>query len=501
MNEPILRVKNLSKSFSGVKVLENIDYDIYPGQVHALLGENGAGKSTLVNIISGVHTPNEGEIFFEGNQVRINNPHEAIKLGITLIHQEPHTFPDLNVAENVFAGHTRDTDKVFINWKEKRRITRELLDSLNLTIDETALVSGMSIADQQMIEIVCALSTNSKVIIMDEPTASLSLGEVQSLFKIIKQLTESGKAIIFIGHRLEEIEEIADRIMILRDGKKVAERFAKETSREEMVQLMIGRTLGEHIAHEKHDQGEVLLKVEHLTLPGKFEDISIDVRRGEIVGMAGLVGAGRTDVAHAIFGISSPVSGTVSINNQKVEIHNPKEAIEHGIALVPEDRQNAGILMPFTIKQNMTFVSFKKILGRILINSKKEKDLVRQYQDKLQIKMKSAEQEVRELSGGNQQKVVLSKWLMTEPEIFILDEPTRGIDVGAKAEVYKLINALASEGKAILMISSEMFELIQLCDRIYVMREGKLTASLPREECTELNIMTAAVSADRERRM
>jgi ABC-type sugar transport system ATPase subunit len=410
----------------------------------------------------------------QGSKVYIPNPSVARELGIILMHQEPLTFPTLDITENIFVGHTRDDGGLFIKWGNKRRIARELLDSINLNIDETSMVKGLSIANKQIIEIVSALSVNAKVIIMDEPTAALTLDEVNRLFSIIKKLKEAGKAIVFISHRLEEVEIIADRVTVLRDGNKVCERMAKDTSRDMMVNLMIGRTLDEQIKKEKILIGDVLLKVENLTLPGKFEDISIEVKRGEVVGIAGLVGAGRTEVANAIFGITPPKSGKIFIKGVEEKINNPMEAINKGMALVPEDRPDAGLLMSFTI------------------NQKKENNLVEGYVKDLSIMLRSTGQEAGELSGGNQQKVVVSKWLMTKPDILLLDEPTRGIDVGAKAEVYKLISKLAREGKAILMISSEMEEVIQLCDRVYVMCEGRITTSLRREELNEARIMTAA---------
>lgn len=492
----IIQVKNMTKAFSGVTVLRNVDFDIYPGEVHALIGENGAGKSTLVKIIGGALSPTHGEIFIDGKKVNIPNPLAARKLGIALMHQEPLTFPDLDVTENIFAGNTRD-GKPFINWNKKRKIARKLLDSLEMDVRETAIVKGMPIAGQQMVEIICALSIEAKVIIMDEPTAALTLDEVNKLFNIIRKLKAQGKAIIFIGHRLEEIEIIADRITVLRDGNKVGERLAKDTPRDMMVQLMIGRTLSEQMEKEEISIGEMLLKVENLSIPGKFEDISIEIRKGEIVGMGGLIGSGRTEVARAIFGLTPPKSGKIFIKGKEEKINNPMEAISKGIAMVPEDRSAGGLFMTFTVEHNMTFASLDKISKWTWLNFKKEDLLVEGYIKNLSIMLRDANQEVRELSGGNQQKVVLSKWLMTQPEIILLDEPTRGIDVGAKAEVYKLINNLAKEGKAILLISSEMEEIIQLSDRVYVMSEGRIAASLGREELSEETIMTAAAATNK----
>lgn len=491
---PIIRVKNMTKAFSGVTVLHNVDFDIYPGEVHALLGENGAGKSTLVKIISGVHMPTAGEIYMGDKPIKIPNPHAARELGISLIHQEPLTFSDLNVTENIFAGHTRDGKKAFIDWKQKKKQARVLLDSLGLTIDENAQVRGMPIADQQMVEITCALSTNAQVIIMDEPTAALSRGEVMTLFDIVNKLKKQGKAIVFIGHRLEEIAMIADRVTVLRDGEKVGERYMRDINIEQIVQMMIGRTVKELIVKEQVPIGKVRLEVVNLTLPGKFNNISLTVRSGEIVGLAGLVGAGRTDVGNAIFGILPAQSGDVLIDGVKVKIQNPAQAIKKGIAMVPEDRALSGLLLPFTIERNMTFATLDKISKLGWIDNAKEDAVVAEYVKDLSIKLRDTEQEARELSGGNQQKLVLSKWLMTNPEILILDEPTRGVDVGAKAEVYKLISNLARAGKAILMISSELVEIMQLSDRVYVMCEGHITGEFDRQELNDERIMTAASS-------
>lgn len=492
---PILQTKGMTKAFSGVTVLRNVDFNIYPGEVHALIGENGAGKSTLVKILDGALSPTYGQILLEGNQISIPNPLIARKHGITLMHQEPLIFPDLDVTENIFAGHTKDDGGLFINWREKRKIARELLDSLDLDIDERSPVKGMSVADQQMVEIICALSTNTKVIIMDEPTAALTLSEVQTLFDIITRLKEQGKAIIFISHRLDEVKAIADRVTILRDGNKVCERMVEDTSLDAMVKLMIGRSLSEQIIKEKAVIGETVLEVKNLTLPGKFKDISLKVKKGEIVGMAGLVGAGRTEVASAIFGITPAASGKIFIKGKEVNVKSPMVAMQKGLAMISEDRAQSGLLLPLSVELNMTFASLDKISRYTWIDSKKEDALVDDYIKSLSIMLRETSQAAAELSGGNQQKIVLSKWLMTEPDIFIMDEPTRGIDVGAKAEVYNIINRLAGEGKAILMISSELEEIVHLSDRAYVMSEGIMTAELSHEQLTEERIMQAASPA------
>lgn len=491
VTEPILKTKGITKAFSGVIVLRNVDFNIYPGEINALIGENGAGKSTLVKILDGALRPTYGEIFLKGQKIEIPNPLVARKLGIALMHQEPQIFPDLDVTENIFAGHTKDSGDPFINWREKRKIARELLDSFNLNIDEKALLRDMSIADQQMIEIICAISTNAKVIIMDEPTAALTPGEVKILFSVIEKLKERGKSIVFVSHRLDEVKIIASRITVLRDGNKVCERMAENTTRDLMVQLMIGRTLNKQITKKETTVGETLLEVKNLTLPGQFKNVSIKVNRGEIVGIAGLLGAGQTEVVCSIFGITTPESGKIFIKGKEEKINNPAEAIRKGLALVPEDRLQAGLLLPLSVKHNMTLPSLGKISKLTWINFKQEDSLVEAYIKRLSIILRNTNQAVAEISGGNQQKIVLSKWLMTQPEIYILDKPTRGIDVGTKAEVYNLINTLAKEGKGVLMISTELEEIVHLCDRAYIMSEGIITEVLERKELSEERIIKA----------
>jgi ABC-type sugar transport system ATPase subunit len=493
MPVPIVNAKKITKTFSGVTVLKDVDFDICAGEVHALVGENGAGKSTLVKIISGVYAPAEGELFIEGSPVRFKGPHAARQAGIALIHQEPLTFQDLNVAENLYLGHTRGSGSPFLNWAELYRKTDELLSSLGVRMKARDPVRGMTIADQQMIEIACALSQNAKVIIMDEPTAALSHGEVDTLFEMIERLKKQGKCIVFIGHRLDEILRIADRITVLRDGRLVGECPREEADQDKLVHMMINRTFKELIVKETVPIGDVLLEARGLTYPGQYYDINLKVRRGEIVGMAGLVGAGRSETASAIFGTNPALSGDIYIKGEKTVIRNPLQAMRKGISMVSEDRARTGLITPFSIKYNMTFAVLYKIAAAFgFIRNKQENELVAKYVSYLNVRMRDTEQPVRELSGGNQQKVVIAKWLLTESEILILDEPTRGIDVGAKAEVYKLINELAKQGKAILMISSELPEILQLSDRVYVMCEGHITGEFSRDELDSRKIMTAA---------
>jgi ABC-type sugar transport system ATPase subunit len=493
---PIVSAKGISKTFSGVYVLRDVDFDICPGEIHALIGENGAGKSTLVKIIGGVYSPAKGQILVNGASVRFKNPHDARQTGIALIHQEPLTFQDLNVTENLYLGHTRGKGTPFLNWGELYRQTDTLLESLDMRMRSRDPVRGMTIADQQMIEIACALSQNARVIIMDEPTAALSRGEVGTLFQMIERLKTQGKAIVFIGHRLDEILEISDRITVLRDGEFVGECPKAEADQDKLVHMMINRTFNELIVKDTVPIGEVLLETRGLSYPGQYQDISLKVRRGEIVGMAGLVGAGRSEAASAVFGTQPCLSGDIIIKGEKVTVKNPLYAMKKGVAMVSEDRARTGLVMPFSIKYNMTFAILNKIAGKFgFVQVKKEDGLVRRYAEYLNVRMRNADQPVKELSGGNQQKVVIAKWLLTESDILILDEPTRGIDIGAKAEVYRLINELAKQGKAILMISSELPEILQLSDRVYVMCDGHITAEFNRDELDGKKIMTAASTA------
>ncbi len=495
--EPVVSAKQIVKSFSGVTVLKNVDFDIYPGEVHAMVGENGAGKSTLMKVISGVYQPTAGQLYLKGEKVAFKTPHAAREKGISLIHQEPLTFQDLNVVENIYLGHTRGGRKPFINWRQKSAEAADILDGLGVALKPTDPVQGMPIAKQQMIEIASALSQNARVIIMDEPTAALSSGEVRTLFELINRLKADGKAIVFIGHRLEEVLEISDRITVLRDGELVGEVMAKDVTQDQLVQMMIGRTMEELIVKETVPFGDVMLETRNLTKAGQYYDVNIKVRAGEIVGMSGLVGAGRSEVASAVFGIEPPESGQIFIKGKEVRIKNVEEGMKQGMAMVTEDRARTGLLLTQPVKNNMTYAFLQNICKGGFVNNKKEDEICEEYTKELSIKITGGNQAVQELSGGNQQKVVLAKWLVTHPDILILDEPTRGIDVGAKAEVYTLIAELVKQGKAILMISSELEEILQLSDRVYVMAEGYVTAEFSREEMDSFKIMQAATNTGR----
>ncbi len=488
-------------AFGGVNVLKDIDFTIYPGEVHGLVGENGAGKSTLAKIIAGVHRPRAGTIELGGRVVEIPSPHAATALGIALIHQEPLTFPELDIAENIFIGRqpvARGVPRV--DWAHMYQRSGEILASLGVELDPRSKVRGLSIADQQMVEMAGALSQDAKILLMDEPTAALTPNEVADLFAIMRKLRDQGTAIVFISHRLEEIFEICDRVTVLRDGELVGMRRPSETAVDEIIRMMVGRPLSALFEKgDGHSIGQPMLEVQGLSRTMKFEDISFEVRAGEIVGMAGLVGSGRTDVARALFGALDIDRGTVRLNGQEVHIRHPREALAQGLIYLPEDRQHHGLLMPMSVTQNMTLSVLERLSNRGWLRDQLERASTREYVDKLRIALRDISQPVRELSGGNQQKVVLSKWLLAMPRVMILDEPTRGIDIGAKSEVHRLMGELASQGMAILMISSELPEILAMSDRILVMREGRITGVFDKATATAESIMAAATGQTLEK--
>ncbi|MDH7484756.1 MAG: sugar ABC transporter ATP-binding protein [Anaerolineae bacterium] len=494
MSENLLELKGISKSFPGVQALDNVDFDLRPGEVHALVGENGAGKSTLVKVITGVHQPDAGEIRFQGQPVTFPNPLVAQQHGVAAIYQEPTLFPDLSVGENIFIGHqpvrpmTRRMD-----WKRLYERAGELLNALGVKLDPRTRVRGLSVAQQQMVEIAKALSLNARILIMDEPTSALTLRDVEDLFRITRRLREAGTAIVFISHRLEEAFELADRITVLRDGHYVGTRPVPSTTTDEVIQMMVGRTLDTLFPKEEVEIGEVMLRVEGLTKEGLFHDVSFELRRGEILGLAGLVGARRTDVARAIFGISPADSGSIWVDSRQVRISNPQEALALGIVYVPEDRQQQGLVLPMDITQNITLPILREFARRGgWLDNSAERETAQEFAERLDVRAAGLWQKVQQLSGGNQQKVVLAKWLAARPHILILDEPTRGIDVGTKAAVHELMSKLAGQGMSILMISSELPEILGMSDRIVVMYEGRVTAHFTRQEATQEKIMAAA---------
>jgi rhamnose transport system ATP-binding protein len=490
---PVLSARGIAKQFAGVEVLSDVSLELMRGEIHALLGENGAGKSTFAKIIAGVHRPTRGSLVLNGQEVEVTNPIVAQRLGITLIHQEPISFPDLSVAENLVLGRDEGAPLARVPWTQMIRDARAVMAQLGVSIDVTRPMRGLSIADQQMVEIARALASDSRVILMDEPTAPLTPNEVATLFTIARRLRDEGRTVIFISHRLEEVRALCDRVTIFRDGRRVATEPTSALDDADIIRLMIGRPLKEYLHKQNTQPGDVALKVTGLTRPGLFRDISFHVRRGEIVGLAGLVGAGRTDVAQAIFGIAPAEQGTIEVAGRAARIESPADAIALGLAFVPEDRAQAGIFRTLPVDQNITAAVPRRIAPVLFIRRAVERALATEAVARLRIRLTTLRQPIGELSGGNQQKAILSRWLLTDPQVLILDEPTRGIDIGVKAEFYDRIGELAADGRAILLISSELPELLALCDRILVMSEGRLTAEFARTEATQEAIMQAAV--------
>ena len=492
-----LNTKNIGKSFTGVNVLRKVDFELKPGEVHALVGENGAGKSTFVKILSGVYTPSEGDIFLDNEKVQISTPIVAQKNGISLIHQEPQSFSHLSVAENIFMGHMDGNNFSQVKWENINKSSEKILSSIGLEIDPKIIMEGLSIADQQMIEIAGALPKNSKILIMDEPTSPLTPNEVGKLFEIVNQLKSKGMAIIFISHRLEEIRAIADRVTIFRDGDLITTKKIKDITNEEIIKYMIGRSI-EKVEVKENDyltKEEFVLSVKNISYSNKFKNISFNLRRGEILGFAGLVGAGRTEVAKSIFGAESFDEGEIYFNGNLIINNSPHDAIKKGFAYVPEDRKQMGIFGSVAVEDNITSAVPKDITNNFgLIKKNLVSSKASNYVKKFNINLTSGRQLIEELSGGNQQKCIISKWLMSNPTVLILDEPTRGVDVGVKSEMYEIINQLAQMGTAIILISSELPEILSLSHRIIVMREGQITKELNHKDASQENIMKFAIS-------
>jgi rhamnose transport system ATP-binding protein len=492
VSEYILELKSITKRFSGVEVLHQVHFQLRPGEVHALLGENGAGKSTLIKVVTGFHQPDGGEIFLNGEQVHFSDTRDSRQAGIAAIYQELSLFPDLDVAENIFVGRQPVTVGGRIDWRKLYKDAGDLMTSLGVHLDLKQKARSLSIAQQQMVEIARAFSINARILIMDEPTSSLTLNEVADLFRLVHRLRDEGTAIIFISHRLEELFEIADRVTVLRDGAYVDTRLMAGVTRDDLIRMMVGRTISNLFPKQEVEAGEVALKVEHLTRSGAFQDISFKLHKGEILGMAGLVGAGRTNVARAIFGTEPATSGTIQVEGREVAITSSRQAIQLGLAYVAEDRQLHGLIPAMNITSNIGLPMLGNYASWGWLRNKLERKAAYDAACQMEVRANNIWQDARELSGGNQQKVVLAKWLSTNPRILILDEPTRGIDVGTKAAVHALMSQLASEGMAILMISSELPEVLGMSDRILVMHEGHMTAQFTRVEATQEKIIAAA---------
>ena len=486
-NNYILTLKNITKEFPGVKALDDVTINIERGTIHGLVGENGAGKSTLIKILAGIYQPNKGEIILDGKPCRFNSPIEARRAGISVVHQEIKLAEPLSVAENMFLGNVQLKNGL-VDWKGMRRRAREIVEDLGMDIDINAQVSSLTVAKKQIVEIMHAINNNSRILIMDEPSAVLTDRELEVMFRIVKQLRDEGITIIYISHRLDEIFGLCSNVSVLRDGCHIDTIPVASVDRQGLINMMVGREMGQEYPKEVGNVGGTILEVKNLSR-GILQDISFEVKSGEVFGISGLVGAGRTELARAILGIDKPESGEVYVRGKKVHSRTFADAIRDGLGLIPEDRKLQGLVQIMSVKRNTTLVNMKRVLRAGVISSSLEEKLSKEYADKLHVVTPSMETEVQYLSGGNQQKVVIAKWLFQNSEILFLDEPTRGIDVGAKAEIYRLINRMAKEGKTIIMISSEMPELLGLCDRIMVMHEGHKMGELNAAEATQEKIM------------
>ncbi len=487
--EYLLEMIGISKSFGLNQVLDEIHINVRAGEVLALLGENGAGKSTLIKILGGIYSKDKGEIYIEGDKKEIHSAADAHKYGIRIIHQEIVLVPERSVAANIFLGREIKTKTGFINYKKIREETEKILQEFGVNLSPDEMISNLTIGMQQMVEIMRAVSANAKIVVMDEPTSSLSEHETEILFGTIEKLKKRNVGIIYISHRMNEIFRIAQRVTVLRDGKGICTVHAKEITQEELINKMVGRKLTKYYIKTKNEIKDVSLEVKNLESKNVFRNVSFHARYGEIVGFSGLVGAGRTEVMKTIFGIYPVTGGKIFMNGKEIKIKSPRDALEVGIAYIPEDRREEGLVLLNTVEFNMTLIALRFLIKGIKRDRKRQRKIVDEYIKKFSIKVTSPEQTAGNLSGGNQQKVVLSKWLANSPKVLILDEPTRGIDVGSKAEIYGIINELAANGISVILVSSEMPEIINMCDRVYVMCEGKITGELTAEELTQEKIM------------
>ncbi|HGM1478790.1 TPA: sugar ABC transporter ATP-binding protein [Clostridioides difficile] len=493
MSNIILKLSNIAKEFPGVRALDNVNFELFHGEVHALLGENGAGKSTMIKILTGAHSKTSGKFIFEGKEIEHISPDISKKIGINAIYQELTVFDELTVAQNIFMGKEIN-GKVLTNDKKMNEEAKKIFDNMGIDINPNSLVKELSIAQKQMVEIARVLSSETKVLIMDEPTSSISKKETEILFRLINDLKESGVSIIYISHRMEELFEICDRITIMRDGKTISTLNTKDvSSEEELVNLMIDRKLDQFFPKRKVEIKEEIMRVENLTKNNVFNDISFNIRKGEILGIGGLVGSKRSEIVEAIFGLRTYDSGKIYLNNEEVKFKTPSDAIENGLGLITEDRKGTGLFLQMSVKENTTMAGLKKISKfKSIIDRKKEKEILEKYIEALKIKTPHMNQVIQSLSGGNQQKAIIARWLLLQPDILIMDEPTRGIDVNAKAEIYNLMGDLVESGVSIIMISSEIPELISMSDRIMVMREGHISGFLEGEEMVENNVLKLA---------
>lgn len=491
MQEYIVELNHINKSFPGVKALDDVSFNLKAGEVLALLGENGAGKSTLMKVLSGVYSQDSGDIIVFGEKITDLTPKKAQKIGVAIIHQELNLCQHLSVTENIFLGREQCT-ATFLSKSQMRAKTQAVLDRLNLNISPDTVVGDLSISKQQMIEIAKAISTNARIIIMDEPTSALTSNEIDELFTIIHKLRSEGHGIVYISHRLEELQRIVDRVMIMRDGQYITTMEFDQSKMDDIISYMVGREIKEKFPNVTCQVGEKILEVKHLNAGPMVRDISFDLSEGEIVGIAGLMGAGRTEMTRAIFGADPKTSGEIILNGQKLTINNPMDAIRAGIVLAPEDRKKDGLCVKMSIRENIALPNLDILCKFGFVNWGKEKEMVAKAVDNLSIKLASAENNADSLSGGNQQKVVVGKWLARHSKVVIFDEPTRGIDVAAKVEIYHLMNELKRQGVGVLMVSSEMPEVMGMADRILVMCDGRITGELTAEEATQEKILRMA---------
>jgi len=490
--EKVLEMKNITKTFPGVKALDKVNFSLKKGEVHALLGENGAGKSTLMKVLNGIHQRDEGEIILRGKSVEFNDTKEAQNAGLAIIHQELELIPHLNVAENIFLGR-EEKKGVFIDYKKLYQNTEDVLNMLGVNIDPKSKIKDLNIGSQQMVEIAKAVSQDAEILVMDEPTSSLTNQEIEILFKLIERLKDQDIAIVYISHRLEEVFEICDRVTVLRDGEFVGEVETVETDEDELINMMVGRTIEDRFPKMEFNPGEEILKIDNLSVPDEIINASFSLRKGEILGVAGLMGSGRTELAKSIFGVFKRKTGEIYYRGEILEINSPADAINNGIYYLSEDRKEEGLILGLSVANNISISVLKKMLkANTFINSASEKELAQKYIKDLNIKTPSENQLVKNLSGGNQQKVVISKLLSTKPEVVILDEPTRGIDVGAKREIYNLMQELVEQEVAVILISSELPEVLNLSNRVIVMHEKEIMGELDAAEADQESVMRMA---------
>ncbi|QUA53081.1 sugar ABC transporter ATP-binding protein [Aristaeella lactis] len=495
MSEYLLEMKGISKSFPGVKALQNVEFQLKAGEIHALLGENGAGKSTLIKVLGGIYIAEEGEILIDGKPVVIDGVHAARENGISIIHQELVLVPHMTVAENIFLGR-EPMGKLGVDYRKMASSAQEMLDKFDLGISATDEIFDLSIAQQQMVEIVKAISFNCRILVMDEPTSSISDREVAQLFEIMRNLASQGVGIIYISHKMSELNEVCDRVTVLRDGMYVGTCVVADTPRDELITMMVGRELNQYYTRDHVKDTPVFFRCEHIDDGKKHHkrvnDVSFEVREGEIVGFAGLVGAGRSETMQCIFGLTNTSTGTITLEGKRLNIHSAVDAMKYGIAMVPENRKLEGLYHIQSVSFNTTIEVLQEIIHHLRVNDKREHEITQEFIDKMQTKTPSHEQRVSNLSGGNQQKVMIGRWLATKPKVLILDEPTRGVDVGAKAEIYEIMNELTKQGVAIIMVSSELPEIINMADRVYVMYDGRITGCIDYENVSQEAIMQLA---------